>query len=148
MTVKNTIINMTVAEGAIRLCRDQNDVHFLDGWEFEGTNQDTSSDIQEQITPLSPSLDDLSSYEVEQVNDTHTAKHLQDSINCDSQAVQSLEDKKHQASSGLLPGRIVIPVIDRNNVVNDLLTLYNMTAFYALSYPCLSKVRLLLGMAF
>ncbi|XP_068726598.1 uncharacterized protein [Montipora capricornis] len=122
MTVKNTIINMTVAEEPIPLCRDENDVHFLDGWEFEGANEDTLSDVQEQMTLLSPSPDDLSSYEVEQVNDTPPVQLLQGENDSDSHAVQSLEEKRIKHLGGLLPGRIVI--IDRHDVVNELLTLY------------------------
>ena len=122
MTVKNTIINMTVAEEPIPLCRDENDVHFLDGWGFEGANEDTWSDVEEQMIPLSPSPDDQSSYKVEQVNNTPPVQLLQGENKTDSDAVRSLEDKRIKHLSGLLPGRIVI--IDRHDVVNELLALY------------------------
>ena len=61
MTVKNTIINMTMAEEPIPLCRDENDVHFLDGWGFEGANEVTLSDVEKETTPFSPSRHDQSS---------------------------------------------------------------------------------------
>ena len=92
MTVKNTIINMTMAEEPIPLCRDENDVHFLDGWGFEGANEVTLSDVEKEMTPFSPSRDDQSSYEVEQVDNTPPVQLLQGENNSDSDAVQSLED--------------------------------------------------------
>ena len=123
VTVKNTIINMTVAEEPIPLSRDDNDVHFLDGRGFEGARDDTLPDVEEDIIQLSPSPDNqLFSPEVEPVYNSPPVQLLQGEGNSDSDTIQSLENKRMKHVCGLLPGRIVL--IDRHDVVKELLALY------------------------
>ena len=114
VTVKNTIINMTVAEEPIPLSRDDNDVHFLDGRGFEGERDDTLPDVEEDIIQLSP-------LPVEPVYNSPPVQLLQGESNSESDTIQSLEDKRMKHLSGLLPGRIVL--IDRHDVVKELLAL-------------------------
>ena len=120
VTVKNTIINMTVAEEPIPLSRDDNDVHFLDGRGFEGARDDTLPDVEEDIMQLSPLPDNES--EVEPIYNSPPVQLLQGESNSDSDTIQSLEDKRMRHIYGLLPGRIVL--IDRHDVVKELLALY------------------------
>ena len=120
VTVKNTIINMMVAEEPILLSRDDNDVHFLDGRGFEGARDDTLPDVEEDIMQLSPLPDNES--EVEPIYNSPPVQLLQGESNSDSNTIQSLEDKRMKHIYGLLPGRIVL--IDRHDVVKELLALY------------------------
>ena len=121
VTVKNTIINMTVVEEPIPLSRDDNDVHFLDGRGFEGAS-DYTSDVEEDIIQLSPLPDNQSSPEVEPVYNSPPEQLLQGKGNNDSDTSQSLEDKRMKHMYGLLPGRIVL--VDCHDVVRELLALY------------------------
>ena len=119
VTVKNTIINMTVAEEPIPLSTDDNDVHFLDGRGFEGARDDTLPDVEEDLIQLSPLPDNqLFSPEVEPVYNSPPVQLLQGEGN----TIQSLENKRMKHMCGLLPGRIVL--IDRLDVVKELLALY------------------------
>lgn len=115
VTVKNTIINMTVAEEPIPLSRDDNDVHFLDGRGFEGERDDTLPDVEDDLIQLSPSP-------VEPVYNSPPVQLLQGESNSESDTIQSLEDKRMKQVCGLLPGRIVLIV--RHDVVKELLALY------------------------
>ena len=87
VTVKNTIINMTVAEEPIPLSRDDNDVHFLDGRGFEGERDDTLPDVEEDLIQLSPSP-------VEPVYNSPPVQLLQGESNSESDTIQSLEEKR------------------------------------------------------
>lgn len=114
---------MTVEKEPILLCRDKDEVYFLDGAGFEGANDKTLSDGSEEEARQLPHLpDNQSTYEVEPINNNPPVQLLHDE-NTNSDTMKSLEDKRVNAYNGLsLPGRIVL--INRHEVVNELLSFY------------------------
>ena len=122
ITFKNSILNMTMMEESILLCRDENEVQFLDGRGFEGANDETLPNGEEEMRQLPPSPDNQSIYEVEPVNNSPPVQLLQDENNSNSDTIQSLEDKRIKHICCLHPARIVL--IDRHDVVKELLSLY------------------------
>ena len=123
ITVKNTILNMTVTEDPIPLCRDENEVCFIDGRGFEGAKDETLSDGDEEIKQflfLPNYLVDPS----DPVNNSTPVQLLEVKNNdvSGSEVIQSLEDKRLRQYSRLLPSRIAL--IGRHDVVKELLSLY------------------------
>ncbi len=121
-TAKRTILNMTVADEPMPLSRDENDVHFLDGEGFEGANDNTLPDAEDEMSQLPPSPDNQSTYEVEPVNNSPPVQLLEDENITNSDIIQSLEDKRIKQFCALDSSRMVI--INRYDVVKELLSLY------------------------
>ena len=108
VTAKSTILNMTVVDQAIPLSRDENDVHFLDGEGFEGANDKTLPDAEDEMRQSPPSPDNHSTYEVEPVNNCPPVQLLEDESITNSDIIQSLEDKRIKQFCALDYSRIVI----------------------------------------
>lgn len=122
VTAKRTILNMTVVDEPMPLSRDENDVHFLDGEGFEGANDKTLPDAEDEMREVPPSPDNQSTYEVEPVNNSPPVQLLEDENITNSDIIQSLEDKRIKQFCALDSSRIVI--INRHDVVKELLSLY------------------------
>lgn len=121
--VKNTILTMTVTEDPIPLCRDENEVCFVDGRGFEGAKDETLSDCDEEIKQFL-FLPDYLIDPSDPVDNSTPVQLLEVKNNdvSDSEVSQSLEDKRLKQYSRLLPNRIAL--IGRHDVVKELLLLY------------------------